>query len=88
MLCMIIYIADIDAVNMEFLVCWNLDRKIFEVSSCPSHCFGTIPDSAWFCSMPTQRKCGQLNDTKDTIKDTTVCRFKSPANPALRSYKI
>ena len=33
-------IADIDAVNMEFLVCWNLDRKNSEVSSCPSHCFG------------------------------------------------
>ena len=40
MLYIIIYIADIDAVNMEFLVCWNLDRKISEVSSCPSHCFG------------------------------------------------
>ena len=33
-------ISDIDAVNMEFQVCWNLDRKNSEVSSCPSHCFG------------------------------------------------
>ena len=45
MLCMIIYTADIDAVNMEFLVCWNLDLKISEVSSV----LRTVLDDPGFC---------------------------------------